>query len=497
LVFRLDERQGARWALDPATGNARRSPPRATAKEIEMCARCHSRRGQWFPDYTYGEPLLNAHRPALLKAGLYHADGQIDGEVYEYGSFLQSRMVAAGVTCSDCHEPHSLKLRAEGNGVCLQCHGATQYDTPEHHHHPAGGAGARCVDCHMPAKTYMEVDPRRDHSFRIPRPDLAAQLGTPDACTGCHAGKAPAWAAARVRDWLGHDPQGFQNYGETLHAARTGAADAEARLTALLRDAEAPAIARATAAAELGRRVSAESFPALAEALADGDRLVRNGALGALDGVPPAQRWQAAHGLLRDPLRVNRAQAAEALAGTPADQVNAAERAEFGRAAAEYRASLRLNGDVPATRVNEGNFLAEQGDAEGAERAYREALALDPGWVPAAVNLSDLYRQTGRDGEGETVLREGLARRPEAAALHHALGLLRVRQQNLPAALAELKRAVELAPDDARFRYVYAVALDSAGRAGEARKAVAAGRKRAPGDPGLRALDQQLRAPAR
>ena len=111
-----------------------------------------------------GEPYLDSYLPALLEPGLYHADGQIDGEVYEYGSFLQSRMYAAGVTCSNCHDPHSAKLRAAGNALCAQCHMPEKFDVVAHHHHPPGSSGAQCVNCHMPTKNYMVVDARRDHS---------------------------------------------------------------------------------------------------------------------------------------------------------------------------------------------------------------------------------------------------------------------------------------------------------------------------------------------
>lgn len=497
LTFRLDERQGVRWPIDPQAGNARRSTPRATAKEIETCARCHSRRGQWFADYRYGEPLMNTHLPALLQETLYHADGQIDGEVYEYGSLLQSRMYQAGVTCSDCHEPHSLKLRAAGNGVCLQCHWAEKYATEKHHFHRADSAGTHCVDCHMPAKTYMLVDPRRDHSFRIPRPDLSVRLGTPNACNGCHAGKPARWAAERVRQWYGHDPKGYQDYAETLHASRSGAAGTEARLLALLREKGQPAAARATAVAELGRWLSPDSLPAVAEALVDADPRVRAAAVEALDPLPPEQRWALAHTLLRDPVRVVRALAAGALAGIPGAQVGSGERADFRKASDDYLAAQRLNADEPGAQVNLGNVLAARGDYGEAEAAYREALTLNPGWLPAYANLADLLRQTGRDAEGETLLREGLSRQPKAAALHYSLGLLQVRRKNLPAALASLKRATELAPDDARFAYVYAVALDSTGRTREARVVVEAGLKRVPGDPSLNTLRFRLAADER
>jgi hypothetical protein len=190
---------------------------------------------------------MESYLPSLLVEGLYHADGQIDDEVYVYGSFLQSKMYKVGVTCSDCHDPHSLALKAPGNGVCHQCHAVEKYETEKHRFHTPGSSGANCVDCHMPAKTYMVIDPRRDHSFRIPRLDLSVQLGTPNACNRCHRDKPATWAAAKVREWYGHEPAGYQRYAEALQAARSGALDAEVPLLALLRDRDQPAIASADA----------------------------------------------------------------------------------------------------------------------------------------------------------------------------------------------------------------------------------------------------------
>lgn len=492
LTVLLNERQGGQWTIDPESGNAWRGAPRGSEKEIQVCARCHARRAQLSGDYRYG-PLMDTHLPSLLQETLYHADGQIEGEVYEYGSFLQSRMYAAGVTCSDCHEPHSLKLRAPGNGVCLQCHNQNQYDTEKHHFHLTGSDGANCIDCHMPARTYMVIDPRRDHSFRIPRPDLSVRLGTPNACANCHANKPARWAAGKVRQWYGHDPKGYQNYTETLHAARTRARDAEARLLALLSDKEQPAIARATAAAELSHWLSGNSLPVLAEALGDADSRVRAAAVESLAPLPPEQLWQLAHPLLRDPARAVRMLAAGALAGISIEQVPPSERADFSKAIDEYLASLRFNADEPAAQVNLGNFHATRGESKEAEQSYREALIIDPDWLPAYANLADLYRQTNRDREGESLLREGLARQPKAAILHHSLGLLQVRRKNLTAALDSLKQALELAPDDARFSYVYAVALQSAGHAREARAIVETALTRTPGDLSLNELRSQLK----
>ncbi|HJZ04763.1 MAG TPA: multiheme c-type cytochrome, partial [Patescibacteria group bacterium] len=181
LVVRLDERKGIKWTVDPQTGRAIRSEPRITNIEIETCAPCHSRRSVIWKDHAFGKPYMDTHLPTLLEEDMYYADGQIQGEVYEYGSYLQSKMYHEGVTCSDCHEPHSLKLRADGNGVCTQCHLNSKYDSTLHHFHKMGSVGTSCVECHMPVTTYMVIDPRHDHSIRIPRPDLSVKIGTPNA----------------------------------------------------------------------------------------------------------------------------------------------------------------------------------------------------------------------------------------------------------------------------------------------------------------------------
>ena len=218
--------------MNATTGNAVRSQPRATEREIEVCAQCHARRGQIAEGYEAGKPFLDHYRPALLTSPLYHADGQQRGEVYNWGSFLQSKMYANGVTCSDCHNPHSGKLRAEGNALCATCHVPSKYDTAAHHHHKPASAGAACVACHMPTTTYMVVDPRHDHSLRVPRPDLSVKLGTPNACNGCHTNRDARWAAKQVNQWYGHDPQGYQRFAAAFAAAdggRAGCASATAR----------------------------------------------------------------------------------------------------------------------------------------------------------------------------------------------------------------------------------------------------------------------------
>ncbi|HEX8115106.1 MAG TPA: cytochrome c3 family protein, partial [Kofleriaceae bacterium] len=252
LSIALDERAGVFWPRDPSTHKPARSRPRSTEREIEMCARCHARRGLVHEDVVHGQPAGDDYRVALLDDDLYYPDGQIKGEVYEYGSFVQSRMFAAGVTCSDCHDPHRGGLRAPGNGLCLSCH-EPAYATPKHHFHRAGSAGSQCVDCHMPPTMYMVIDRRRDHSLRVPRPDRSGKLGVPNPCNGCHANRSAGWAARTVEAWYGHTPSGLQQFAEALAAGTQGAPDAQRLLAALVADRSQPTIARASALARLER----------------------------------------------------------------------------------------------------------------------------------------------------------------------------------------------------------------------------------------------------
>lgn len=464
LVAPLDDRKAVRWAINARTGNAERTPPGRPSSEVETCGRCHARRSQFSDDYVPGRPLGDTHRVALLDERLYWPDGQIRDEVYEYGSFLQSKMYQRGVTCSDCHEPHSLTLRAPGRQVCFGCHAAAKYESPAHHFHPAGSSGTDCLGCHMPATTYMVVDPRRDHSLRVPRPDLSTTLGVPNACTSCHANRSANWAAEQVKAWYGRAPRGHQRYAEALHASATGRPGAASLLTSLARDGDQPAIARATALGRLGPAATGPALDAVRAGLADADPLVRRSAVTALEQADPAGRSDLLAPLLRDPVRAVRMDAARALADVPGHRLTQADRAALDRALDEYIAGEQFNADRPESHLNLGLLYAAQRQVAAAEGAFLTALEMDPRFTPAAVNLADLYRATGRDAEGERVLRGVLARDPSSAAAHHALGLLLVREKRMPEAVRALEAAARLAPDTARFGYVYAVALEATGQ---------------------------------
>ncbi|MEW5981344.1 MAG: tetratricopeptide repeat protein [Acidobacteriota bacterium] len=448
---------------------ARVSDRERQTAEIQACAPCHARRGPIRVVPDAGAAFLDNYRPALLDDGLYYADGQMREEVYEYGSFTQSKMYMAGVTCSDCHNAHSLRQRATGNNVCSHCHLPLTYDAPAHHHHKQGTEAALCANCHMMKTTYMVVDPRRDHSMRVPRPDYTVRFGVPNACTRpCHEDRSVAWAADAVVKWYGPARTGGADYVEALDAGRRGLAGAEPLLQSAVLNTQYPPIARATALTLLRELVPFASVEALQAGLRDPAAIVRSAAARVLDALPEPDRVRFGRPLLTDQVRLVRAWAAAALAGTPAGLMTAADASRLAAAIAEYEALERAIAERPEAHLNLSGHYARLGLLAEAESALATALRLDPGSVPARINLADLYRAAGRDPEGERVLRAAIELAPEAAEPYHALGLLEVRLGRPAEALPMLRKAHELRPQNSRFGYVYAVALDSQGRTPEA-----------------------------
>jgi tetratricopeptide (TPR) repeat protein len=484
LMVRYDERRRRRFEMDQATGIAKPTSVAELRKEVESCARCHARRGLLSEDYRPGRPLAQTHRPALLDEGLYYADGQMRDEVYNWGSFLQSRMYAAGVTCSDCHDPHRASLRAAADQVCAACHAPERFATRKHHFHGEKTKGASCVACHMRSVTYMVVDPRHDHSFRVPRPDLTVALGAdqaPNACNDCHHDRSPEWAARALRRFYPAGRETLPHYATAIHAGRTYQPDAERQLLTVVGDPKQPGIVRATAVSLLPPYLGPDSLGALEKAAADTDLLVRLGAASAIAALPPRERVRIGAHLLWDPVRAVRVEAVSAFLDVPNAELASEARAAFDRALDEYKLAQRANAERPESHVNLGIVNVKRGDLGAARRDYEQALALAPWFVPAYVNLADLMLIQGRDDEGATALRQALGVDPQNAAVHHALGLLLARQKRNAEALAELERAAQLAPGTPDYAYAYAIGLHSSGRTGEALEVLERANARNPG----------------
>ena len=481
LTANLNERDGVKWHTDSKTHLPVRSRENQSRAEIQVCARCHSRRAQISDDFVPGQPFMDAYHPALLTEGLYHADGQMQDEVYVWGSFRQSKMYEAGVTCSDCHDPHEADLRAPGDQVCFQCHTPDQYASPEHHFHKPDSQGASCVECHMPATTFMGVDARHDHGFRIPQPDVSLELGSPNACNQCHSDQDATWSVAQLKKWYGTRPVGYQNYAGVFSAARQNTLNAPGLLLELAMDGAQSGIARATAYSYLGAGLNQNSMMLIQQGLNDSDPLIRQGALTALETVPMEQRIIALPAVW-DEVRSVRIQAARLLAAYPAGKLRADRQKKLDGVIEEYVAAQLFNGERPESQLNLAGLFQEQQKFVDAELAYRKALQLQPQFIPAYVNFANMLNAQGRGTEAMNLLAAGIAEIPDSADLYHALGLAKVRQKQVTDAINDLSRAASLAPENRRYSYVYAIALQSVGEIDKAIEVLQASLANNPGD---------------
>jgi predicted CXXCH cytochrome family protein len=483
---------------------------------MQTCAPCHARNEQLTEKFQPGDNYHDHYRVVLpVDAATYYADGQQRDEDFNWTSVLLSRMGHAGVTCLDCHDPHTTRtiLPVADNQLCLQCHAApgrklpggavaVAIDAVTHSKHQPGSPGNSCVACHMPTTTYMQRSPRHDHGWLSPDPQLTRELGIPNACSNCHGDQGLDWNIARSDEWYGHKVRSRQRARARAITAAQGAAPGAAdALVALLVTEDIPAW-RAT-------------YLALLPATGDADK-GRGRALAALQAVDPLERAAAAryfHGdpaaatllapLLFDPVRLVRVDAAWALSSTlPSD---AAARRELD----DY---LALSLDQPAGRVRRAQDLANRGQFDSALAEVDQALAWDPHsagiYETRALILSaagqlgaageDFNRAAERSGQGggALALQAGLAfaeagRLAEAKhalqlawrkdpTLHRAaynLGLLCAQQGDFAGAIAALRAAEAAAPRIADYPYALATVLlrggDHAGARAAAERALA------------------------
>ena len=484
LVY-LTKEEEVSWIYDTLTGNAARSKVRTDHTQIEMCGRCHSRRFVISDDYEYGKTLLNTHRPDILFDHLYYHDGQIKEEDYVYGSFLQSKMYRKGVTCTDCHDPHSMRPVADGNLVCAKCHMPTKFDTPSHHFHKMDSTGASCLDCHMPETKYMVNDPRRDHSIRIPRPDISLKIGSPNACNQCHKDKTVQWADNAFRKWYGNKYDTIPHYGETFYAAAHGDETVVDDLKQIINDTVHADIVKASAVYYLGHYF--QNYESLQELIEQTRApvdypLVKTTALMQLSNYNMQDYFSSVVPLLGDSLRTIRMEAARLIATVPPNYYPPNQKTLIEQTVNEYIQSVLVNGDQPGANINLGVLYAAHEQYADAERSYKNAIRIDKNSMAAYINLADLYRMQNREAEGEAILLQALKIDPEFAEIHYSLGLLYAREKQLDKALGYLERATELQPDNARFLYIYAVAINTSGKNTEALAILKHANKLSPND---------------
>jgi tetratricopeptide (TPR) repeat protein len=409
--------------MNPETGIAERSQPASTRQQAESCGRCHSRRGTMTQEYEYGKPLTDTHMPSLLAENLYHPDGRIQDEVYVYGSFVQSKMYAAGVTCSDCHNPHSGALRTgpDPNAVCAQCHLPTKFASAEHAESDIGN----CVDCHMPATIYMGVDDRRDHSFRLP-----------------DAGQQP------------------DHYGQAIAAGRRGGSNAE--LLDALANRSFPAIARATILTLLEPPLAEDDALLLLEALDDPDPLVRIGALRSLRDQPPAHRMKSGSHLLRDPVRGVRVEAALTYVDYR-DLLPAIDARAYPGAADDYRDYMKAAITMPGAALRIAEFETQNGNIEQSQRHYELAIRLQPNLAANQHAYGLFLVRSGQADDALVHLRKAAQLEPGVSRFVYVLGVALNSLGQSDAAIATLSQARLEFPDDYDIAWALATMLRDAG----------------------------------
>ncbi len=427
--------------------------------QLDTCAICHSRRGVT-GGFAANRVYHDQFQLSILKRDLYFADGLINDEVFVYGSFLQSKMHQAGVTCTDCHNPHTSQLKAPGNSLCQSCHQADTFLTTAHHKHEPSSAGAQCVACHMPERIYMQVDSRADHSFSIPRPALANRVDAPNACANCHDDWEATEVVANYVRLFGDEPASA--WAEVNYEANRSNILALPDILAIANDSSVPSIRRASLlsqAANFPVRITLESIQ---QNLQDANPLVRRASVEATAFLPPQGRLQILQPLITDEVKSVRLAVANQLADAfPSAPENA--RPQLLQLYAEFEQSLLFNQDTPGAQFNLASFYYRRGNPIATERAYQRALAIEPTFLPALLNLADLRRGKGNEAAAEDYLRRALETAPDSGAAHHALGLLDVRTGELAQALESLRRATEMNDATPRHSYVYAVALESDG----------------------------------
>ncbi len=438
---------------------------------VADCARCHSLRTQYTEFYDHEGTYMDHYAPDLLRDGIYFADGQILGEVYVYASFIQSKMYQQNVKCNDCHNVHSLELKFKGNELCLQCHVPEKYNVKSHHFHEINTEASECITCHMPGRTYMGNDFRRDHSFRVPRPDLSARYGVPNTCneSGCHDDQSPEWAAKAIKEWYG--PEREKHFSDALAFGRTRQPEAIPGLIDLAIDKMQPAIARSTAIMYLGETVDPTAFQAISSLLNDDDPLVRYTSARSIDILPPQNKAELLAPLLVDNVRTVRISALGSLVGVPRNLMSNLDQANYDNVFKEYWTGVQLRSDFPGGQMEIAQYYEKTGNPSLAEQAYARAIEIDSYYNPARINLAGMYYNQERFKEAEVLFKKVIELEPAYGQAYYSLGLLFAEQNNMLEAVVYLKQATEKMDFNDRVPYNYGLILQRLGKRAEAESA--------------------------
>ena len=430
-------------------------------QQVQTCAQCHSRRTQLNEtgDHINGA-FLDKYRLSLITPELYHFDGQIYDEVYVYGSFLQSEMAKKGVTCTNCHDPHSAELKIAEEAVCMQCHSASDYTPEKHTFHTANTKASECTTCHMPETTYMQVDPRRDHSWHVPRPDVSQHINTPDVCTSCHEDQTAQWADKQIGQWFPNSKYRNQrHFSLAFYADSIGHSGAPDALAFSAQDSSLSDIIRASTLERMSGDSGQNTLVSLARSVKHQNEMIRLGAIAGSSGYPFSDRWQILEPLLSDPVLSVRAEAAGALVRHYAE-MNPLQRDKIQSPLNDYMDIQRFNLDRGFGRTNLANVYRDIGETAKAIDSYQQAIDIEPYFENSYVNLADLYRSQGNDNKAIDTLVAGMKAQPKSSALPYSAGLAWLRLDDNTKAVRYLKQAAEIAERNPHYWYVYGLALE-------------------------------------
>jgi tetratricopeptide (TPR) repeat protein len=448
---------------------------KTTPKElVDQCARCHMRREQFSEAFNFEGTMLDHYYPQLIEEPLYYPDGQILDEDYVYGSFVQSKMYKNNVACNNCHNSHSLKLKFEGNTLCAQCHLPEKFNTPEHHLHEMGTDGAKCINCHMPGKYYMGNDFRRDHSFRVPRPDLSLKNGTPNACAGCHE-KDDKWAWEAFQRLYGAVDS--THFSEKLAPGIMGQPKAHTGLLELINDETQVEIARASAVKALSNYNPENFIDDYISWLNDKSPLVRGATVDVLSEINNTDYVSSFLPLLNDPKRSIRIKAFYGLGGLSENQVPEKYNEVYQRVKKEFFTHLNTNSDFVGGRIKKANYYLKKGDLQEGIEGYESALKMDNINNQARFNLANLYYNNGNFDKSEAAFKTIIKQEPGFGPTYYSLALLFSEQERNGEAIALLNKANKIMPDNIRVYYNLSLLYDKIKEHNLAEKALINGLK--------------------
>lgn len=418
---------------------------------VDQCARCHMRREQFSEVFNFEGSMLDHYYPQLLEERLYQADGQILDEVYVYGSFTQSKMYQNDVTCTNCHDAHSLKLKFDGNKLCAQCHVPEKYDTTKHHFHQPNTASSKCINCHMPGRFYMGNDFRRDHSFRVPRPDLSVKYGTPNACSGCHKDKDDAWAAKNFTKLFGEVDS--IHYSEKLAPGITMQPNGYHGLIELMNDKQQPEIVRASATKVLSNYSVQNFVQEYITLLNDDSALVRGASVDVLSTINSKDYTSYFLPLLEDVKRSIRIKAFFGLGSLPENEIPEVYKESYQKVKKEFFTKLNTNADFVGTRVQRGDYYIKQGKLQEAIESYKSALSIDHINNQVRLNLATLYYNNKQYIEAEKTFKKVIEQEPKYGPVYYSLALLYAELNRVDDAIVQLKNATKIMPKNIRVYY--------------------------------------------